>query len=176
MTPGSLSEPISGAGFGVAGAVVEGRLHANNLPWDLSLQGMARTLELNAETIVLLNDVVATAWSLDKLPPEDLAILNQGVVAAERDSCAYGCRHRAGRGVSVLGWAEVSRASFGGWHRGLFATNRPRDPAPYLFEKAHAACLLRGHSFRAGNSLHPRISESCLASSFVRRFWRRSRA
>jgi glucokinase len=100
--PGFLEEPISGAGFGVAGAVVEGRLHANNLPWDLSLQGMAHTLELNAETVVLLNDVVATAWSLDKLPPEDLAILNQGVVQpnATRALMAVG----TGLGEAFLFW------------------------------------------------------------------------
>ena len=71
--------PISAAGFGVAGAVVEGRLHANNLPWDLNLSELAHSLDLEQESIVLLNDVVATAWSLDKLPAKDLAVVNQGV-------------------------------------------------------------------------------------------------
>src|ERR1700732_4243397 len=73
-------EPINAAGFGVAGAVVDGRLHANNLPWDLNPLGLARELGVNLESIVLLNDVVATAWSLDRLPAKDLATLNQGVL------------------------------------------------------------------------------------------------
>ncbi len=76
----SAGEPINAAGFGVAGAVVDGRLHANNLPWDLNPLELARELGVNFENIVLLNDVVATAWSLDRLPAKDLAVLNQGVL------------------------------------------------------------------------------------------------
>ena len=73
------AERITGVGFGVAGAVVEGRLHANNLPWDLNPPELASRLDVNLKNIVLLNDVVATAWSLDKLPAKDLAFLNPGV-------------------------------------------------------------------------------------------------
>ena len=73
------AERISAVGFGVAGAVVDGRLHANNLPWDLSPTDLAARLDVNPKNIVLLNDVVATAWSLDRLPSKDLAVLNQGV-------------------------------------------------------------------------------------------------
>ena len=47
------SERISAAGFGVAGAVVDGRLHANNLPWDLNPAELARGLDLDVENIVL---------------------------------------------------------------------------------------------------------------------------
>jgi glucokinase len=72
-------ERIRAAGFGVAGAVVEGRLHANNLPWALNPEELAGKLDVNLNNIVLLNDVVATAWSLDKLPEKDLAVLNPGV-------------------------------------------------------------------------------------------------
>jgi glucokinase len=75
----SANERIRAAGFGVAGAVVEGRLHANNLPWVLNLPELARQLELGLENIVLLNDVVAAAWSLNRLPQNDLAVINQGV-------------------------------------------------------------------------------------------------
>ena len=78
--PQTIGQRIRGAGFGVAGAVVEGRLHANNLPWELNLSELARGLDVDPGTIVLLNDVVATAWSLDKLPAKDLSVLNQGVL------------------------------------------------------------------------------------------------
>jgi glucokinase len=60
--------------------VVEGRLHANNLPWELNPVELARRLDVSVENIVLLNDVVATAWSLDRLPAKDLAVLNKGVL------------------------------------------------------------------------------------------------
>ncbi|HEV3206235.1 MAG TPA: glucokinase [Terriglobales bacterium] len=95
-------ERIRGAGFGVAGAVVEGRLHANNLPWALNLPELARRLEVSPENIVLLNDVVATAWGLDRLPAEDLAPLNQGVLQpnATRALMAVG----TGLGEALLVW------------------------------------------------------------------------
>ena len=35
------AERITAAGFGVAGAVVDGHLHANNLPWDLNPPDLA---------------------------------------------------------------------------------------------------------------------------------------
>jgi len=93
---------ISGAGFGVAGAVVEGRLHANNLPWALNLPELARGLDIDSGSIVLLNDVVATAWSLDKLPARDLAVVNQGVLQpnANRVLMAVG----TGLGEAFLFW------------------------------------------------------------------------
>jgi glucokinase len=94
--------PISAAGFGVAGAVVEGHLHANNLPWTLNPSGLAQRLDVSLENIVLLNDVVATAWSLDQLPAKDLAVLNQGVSQpnATRALMAVG----TGLGEALLVW------------------------------------------------------------------------
>lgn len=96
------SDEISAAGFGVAGAVVEGRLHANNLPWELNPLELARRIEVNVENIVLLNDVVATAWSLDRLPEKDLAVLNKGVLQpnATRALMAVG----TGLGEALLFW------------------------------------------------------------------------
>ena len=95
-------ERIHAAGFGVAGAVVEGQLHANNLPWALNLPELARRLEVGLENVVLLNDVVATAWSLDRLPARDLAALNQGVLQpnATRALMAVG----TGLGEALLVW------------------------------------------------------------------------
>ena len=49
----SVGARISAAGFGVAGAVVEGRLHANNLPWKLNSPELASRLDVNLENIVL---------------------------------------------------------------------------------------------------------------------------
>ncbi len=99
---GFVGERISAAGFGVAGAVVDGQLHANNLPWALNSPELARGLDVNVENIVLLNDVVATACSLDRLPAKDLAVLNQGVLQpnATRALMAVG----TGLGEALLLW------------------------------------------------------------------------
>ena len=37
----TLEDEIDAAGFGVAGTVVDGRLVANNIPWELTASGLA---------------------------------------------------------------------------------------------------------------------------------------
>lgn len=68
---------IEAAGFGLAGVVVDGSLHAENLPWVLDGAAIARKLNLNK--VVLLNDLAATALSLEHLSSSDFAILNEGI-------------------------------------------------------------------------------------------------
>jgi glucokinase len=73
----SRRQEIEAAGFGLAGVVVDGSLHAGNLPWVLNGTAIAEKLHLN--NVVLLNDLTATALSLERLGPDDFAILNHGV-------------------------------------------------------------------------------------------------
>jgi glucokinase len=68
---------FAGAGFGLAGTVIEGRLHAINLPWVLDASSLAAKLGLRLEDIVLMNDLVATACGIDKLPADDFLSLNE---------------------------------------------------------------------------------------------------
>ena len=70
---------IEAAGFGVAGVVVDGRLHAENLPWILDVAALTRKLQL--QNIRLLNDLTATALSLERLAANDLVPLNPGAPA-----------------------------------------------------------------------------------------------
>ena len=75
---GSASpKKVVAAGFGSAGAVVEGRFHAANLPWVLDGASLVQTLGI--QSLLLLNDLEATAYSLDHLPPSELLVLNEGV-------------------------------------------------------------------------------------------------
>jgi len=69
---------IVAAGFGVAGAMVDGRLVANNIPWELTPCALARKLGLDLEQLTLINDLVATAYGLVHLTPEDFLVLNPG--------------------------------------------------------------------------------------------------
>jgi glucokinase len=70
---------IDAAGFGVAGTVVDDRLVANNIPWELTASGLANKLNLDPEQLTLINDLVATAYGLMHLTPEDFLVLNPGV-------------------------------------------------------------------------------------------------
>ena len=69
---------IAAAGFGVAGAVVDGRLVANNIPWKLTASGLAGNLHLETERLTLINDLVATAYGLPHLASQDFLVLNEG--------------------------------------------------------------------------------------------------
>lgn len=77
LDAGTEQQQIEAAGFGLAGVVVDGSLHARNLPWILDVPALQR--KLNLRKVVLLNDVSATAFSLERLSLNDLVILNQGV-------------------------------------------------------------------------------------------------
>ena len=74
MQPATI---FAAAGFGVAGTVLDGRLHAINLPWTLDASALAARLRLPVEDIVLMNDLVATACSIDRLPAADFLALNR---------------------------------------------------------------------------------------------------
>jgi glucokinase len=91
---------IDAAGFGVAGVVTDGRHYSENLPWILDVAAVSETLKL--KNVQLLNDLAATALSLDGLPPDDLVVLNAGkpVPNATRGVIAAG----TGLGEALLFW------------------------------------------------------------------------
>jgi glucokinase len=97
---GTLAHGIEAAGFGVAGVVVDGSLHAGNLPWVLNASALTR--KLNLRNVVLLNDLTATAFSLDKLSLNDLATLNQGT--SERQATKAVIAAGTGLGEAILFW------------------------------------------------------------------------
>jgi len=94
------TKKIVAAGFGSAGAFVDGRFHAANLPWVLDAVPLARALAL--ESVLLLNDLEATAHSLDHLPASELVALNEGIPqpGAARALIAAG----TGLGEAFLFW------------------------------------------------------------------------
>lgn len=66
-------QPIRAAGFGVAGPVEGGRARVTNLPWEIDGAALARRLGL--ARVALLNDVEAHAWALERVGPEQVALL-----------------------------------------------------------------------------------------------------
>jgi len=67
---------ITGAAFGIAGPILEGRSKLTNLGWDVSAAGIAADLRL--KTVGLLNDLEATAYGILRLRKEDLVVLQAG--------------------------------------------------------------------------------------------------
>jgi len=90
------------AGFGVAGTVLDGRLHAINLPWILDTAALAAKLGLRVEDIVLINDLVATACGIDKLPPHDFLALNEVISQPHANKALIAAG--TGLGEAMLFW------------------------------------------------------------------------
>jgi len=98
--PHLTDEKVRAAGFGVAGPVINNRLHATHLPWVIDADSLSR--ELGVKTIALMNDLGATGHSLDHLPAEDFVVLNQGTPVQGATRALLGAG--TGLGQSILFW------------------------------------------------------------------------
>jgi glucokinase len=67
---------LTHACFGVAGPVVDGRVDATNLKWDVSADSLAGLLGLHR--ISIINDLEATAYGIEALSLNQLYTLNEG--------------------------------------------------------------------------------------------------
>jgi glucokinase len=93
---------LSHACFGVAGPVVEGRVDATNLKWDVSADAIKRLLGI--PHVQLINDLQATAYGIEALAPAQLHTLNKGNAqqGGNRALIAAG----TGLGMAGLVWHE----------------------------------------------------------------------
>jgi glucokinase len=98
--PHLTEEKVRAAGFGVAGPVINNRIHATNLPWVIDAESLSK--ELGVKTIALMNDLGATGHSLDHLPAEDFVVLNKGVPVQGATRALLGAG--TGLGQSILFW------------------------------------------------------------------------
>jgi glucokinase len=103
---------ITTACFGVAGPIVDGQCVTPNLPWIVSADSLARTL--NLESVSLINDLEATAHGIAALKADEFFTLNEGIsMAGNAALVAAG----TGMGVASLFWngkRHVPSASEGG--------------------------------------------------------------
>jgi glucokinase len=82
-SPGSKPEA---ACFGVAGAVMDGRVTTTNLPWTLDEEALAQTIGCRKAT--LLNDLEAAAYGTLHLSLEEKHVLNPGTSRRKRGNIA----------------------------------------------------------------------------------------
>ncbi|NLI80316.1 MAG: glucokinase [Deltaproteobacteria bacterium] len=67
---------LTGASFGIAGPVRNGRCEATNLPWVVDSKAVAKRLHL--KQVGLINDLEANAYGIAALQSRDFVILNKG--------------------------------------------------------------------------------------------------
>ena len=87
--------------FGVAGAVMDGRVTTTNLPWTLDEENLAEAIA--APKATLLNDLEASAYAMPFLPLDQLHVLNPGTSRRTRGNIAV-IAAGTGLGEAVLFW------------------------------------------------------------------------
>ena len=83
---GSTGEKPEAACFGVAGAVMDGRVQTTNLPWTLEEEALAKSIGTREAT--LLNDLEAAAYGTLYLSLEEKHVLNPGTSRRKRGNIA----------------------------------------------------------------------------------------
>jgi glucokinase len=93
---------VTGAAFGVAGPVVDGRVVATNLPWVIDRRIIAR--KLGIKNVVLLNDLVALSLGSLRVPPSKLHALGDSGVPKKRGANIAVIAAGTGLGEAMLVW------------------------------------------------------------------------
>lgn len=89
--------PIDRACFGVAGPCRNGRCQAMNLPWVVDAQQLQRDLKI--PSVMVINDLEATAYAISVLPPTDFDVIQTG----EADPQGHAAVIAAGTGLGEAG-------------------------------------------------------------------------
>jgi len=161
---------IAGAGFGVPGAVVGAQRHSVNLPWDLDPAGLADALKLDRSCIVLLNDLVAAAWGIQRLPREAFLTLNAGMPHPNANIAVLAAG--TGLGEAILFWdGRAHRVSPSEGGMTDYAPRNEREIQLLRFLKtrmSHVCCedVLAGRGFRA---IHESLDSKVRHSTFDQR-------
>ena len=71
-------KPVDRACFAVAGPVIAGRVKTTNLPWVIEEGSLAEHLNINRQSVHLINDLEAIAHAVPILRPRDVETINQG--------------------------------------------------------------------------------------------------
>jgi len=71
-------QPVDRACFAVAGPVIGGRVKTTNLPWVIEENSLAQDLNINRQSVHLLNDLEAIAHAVPILRPSDVETINPG--------------------------------------------------------------------------------------------------
>jgi glucokinase len=138
------NNPLSlrAACFGVAGAVLDGKVHTTNLPWLLDERNLAQAVR--APRAKLLNDLEAAAYGMLFLRPEELHPLNPKAPPRSKGNVAV-IAAGTGLGEAILYWDGQQYhplASEGGHADFAPRTDQEIDLLRYLRNKfgGHVSC------------------------------------
>ena len=160
---------IDAAGFGVAGVVAGGRHYSENLPWVVDVSALAH--KLNLKNIRLLNDLTATALSLERLPVTDFVSLNPGTPAHNATKAVIAAG--TGLGEAILFWdGEKYRVAPAEGGQADFAPRTEREIQLLIHLRVqlpHVSCeeIISGRGFRRIHEfLNPAARHASFEASF----------
>ena len=131
-----VRQPIDRACFAVAGPVIGGRVKTTNLPWVVESTALAQELNLNLDSVYLINDLEAIARAVPILRPTDVVVINAGE-AVPRGAIGV-IAPGTGLGESFLTWdgiRYVTHSSEGG-HADFAPTDKRQiSLLEYMFQR-----------------------------------------
>ncbi|HTP44150.1 MAG TPA: glucokinase [Candidatus Acidoferrum sp.] len=104
---------VTAASFGIAGPVVQNRVHATNFPWIVDGGALAQHLGVNR--VRLLNDLEAAAFGIGVMEAKDLEVIHPGGSTPEANRAVIAAG--TGLGEAILFWdgkQHVPMATEGG--------------------------------------------------------------
>jgi glucokinase len=116
------------ASFGIAGAVVGGRVTGANIPWLVDAAPLAR--EMGLPQVHLINDLAATGYGIPALAPEALAVLQPGEAAKDAHVGLLAAGTGLGESILVRQGSELVPVASEGGHAD-FAPRTDRDLAVF---------------------------------------------
>jgi glucokinase len=152
---------LTAASFGIAGPIVDNRVHAGNLPWVIDGATMAKLVGL--DRVRLMNDLEACAHGIVVMRPQDLEMLYPGVPEPEAHRAVIAAG--TGLGEAILFWdgaKHVPMATEAG-HADLAPhTNQQADLWKFVKSRgefASAELVLSGRGFKTVHQfLNPSVT------------------
>ena len=133
---------VDRACFAVAGPVIDGRVKTTNLPWVIEVASLARELNINLQSVRLINDLEAIARAVPILRPSDVHTINAGVPVPKGAIAVIA--PGTGLGESFLTWdgsRYVAHSSEGGHSDFAPTDTRQIRLLEYMFKKFdHVSC------------------------------------
>jgi glucokinase len=93
-------EKVTAACFGIAGPVVNNKVHVTNLPWAVDGEAMAKFLGI--DRVRLLNDLEATGYGIEVMTPQDIETIHAGIPLPEGTRVVIAAG--TGLGEAILFW------------------------------------------------------------------------
>jgi glucokinase len=145
-----LNGPVTAACFGVAGPVVDNRVHATNLPWVFDGQSMAQLLKI--PQVRLLNDLEASAYGISVLEPSELEVIHSGFTPPQATKAVIAAGTGLGEGILFWDGARYVAMATEGGHAD-FAPHTEKEAELWKFLKERndiVSCeiILSGRGFR----------------------------